>query len=318
MRMLHTDHSTMDLLSKHRDNKSPSECASVQSELSTSASSSLRDTAVCVRCCNKITEKHLLMVSGECWHVRCLCCSVCHTELSEQGSCFIRDTRVYCKPHYYSRSRCACCGQSVRAGDWVRRVKGSVYHLACFSCSWCKRQLSTGEQFAVLQDTLLLCRMHYDRTLQQGDSVNVGDCGVKRSKRGRTCFTAEQLQVMQSQFVKDSSPDAQVLQTLSEQTGLSRRVIQVWFQNCRARQKKHRGLRRITEPRHLNPALEQNLWPTQTSTHTPLLSTLQRYTDQHRPVFISAARGRPSELLQPALPRHAMVLPFYKTLSAST
>uniref|UniRef100_A0A8C1LRX0 LIM zinc-binding domain-containing protein n=1 Tax=Cyprinus carpio TaxID=7962 RepID=A0A8C1LRX0_CYPCA len=62
-------------------------------------------------------------------------------------------------------------------------TKGNTYHLACFACFSCKRQLSTGEEFALV-DERVLCRVHYD--LNQ----------PKPAKRARTSFTADQLQVM--------------------------------------------------------------------------------------------------------------------------
>lgn len=37
----------------------------------------------------------------------------------------------------------------------------------------------------------------------------------------------------------DSNPDGQDLERIAQITGLSKRVTQVWFQNSRARQKKH-------------------------------------------------------------------------------
>lgn len=60
-----------------------------------------------------------------------------------------------------------------------------------------------------------------------------------KAKRVRTTFTEEQLQVLQSNFQLDSNPDGQDLERIAQVTGLSKRVTQVWFQNSRARQKKH-------------------------------------------------------------------------------
>jgi len=59
-----------------------------------------------------------------------------------------------------------------------------------------------------------------------------------KTKRVRTTFTEEQVQVLQANFQLDSNPDGQDLERIAQITGLSKRVTQVWFQNSRARQKK--------------------------------------------------------------------------------
>ena len=61
----------------------------------------------------------------------------------------------------------------------------------------------------------------------------------KKTKRMRTTFTEEQIQILQANFQIDSNPDGQDLERIAQITGLSKRVTQVWFQNCRARQKKY-------------------------------------------------------------------------------
>uniref|UniRef100_W5KK79 Si:ch211-236k19.2 n=1 Tax=Astyanax mexicanus TaxID=7994 RepID=W5KK79_ASTMX len=235
--------------SRRRNNSSRSSSKSRSRSTTKSRSSSSRSKSKSrgVELLVEVVVKAVFQVNDLWWHIDCLECSVCRTSLQQHSSCFIRNQEIFCKMDYHRW--CDWCGHHVSATDWVRRAKNHIYHLACFACFSCKRQLSTGEEFGLV-DSRVLCRVHYDIVLEsmaaeQGlgqNGVLPSDCLLKPSKRARTSFTSEQLQVMQRQYTQDNNPDAQTLQKLADMTGLSRRVIQVWFQNCRARHKKHPGM----------------------------------------------------------------------------
>ncbi|XP_049961652.1 LIM/homeobox protein Lhx9-like [Schistocerca serialis cubense] len=57
----------------------------------------------------------------------------------------------------------------------------------------------------------------------------------QRTKRMRTSFKHHQLRTMKSYFAINQNPDAKDLKQLAQKTGLSKRVLQVWFQNARAK-----------------------------------------------------------------------------------
>lgn len=96
--------------------------------------------------------------------------------------------------------------------------------------------------------------------LVSADSYFGGDeSGKKKIKRVRTAFTEDQLEVLQRNFDVDSNPDGQDLERIAANAGLSKRVTQVWFQNARARQKKHSYLGKRKAPYELNVHLQTNL-----------------------------------------------------------
>ncbi|XP_071444860.1 uncharacterized protein [Hetaerina americana] len=64
---------------------------------------------------------------------------------------------------------------------------------------------------------------------------HVGGPQQQRTKRMRTSFKHHQLRTMKSYFAINHNPDAKDLKQLSQKTGLPKRVLQVWFQNARAK-----------------------------------------------------------------------------------
>ena len=64
---------------------------------------------------------------------------------------------------------------------------------------------------------------------------------LSKKKRVRTSFKHQQLRIMKAHFQINQNPDSKDLKELSERTGLQKRVLQVWFQNSRAKQRKSSG-----------------------------------------------------------------------------
>lgn len=205
--------------------------------------------AVCSGCGYTIHEEYILKVGEKCWHSQCLRCTTCDLALNYESSCFIRDEKVLCKNDYTRiyGTRCSKCCHLVTQSDWIRRAGDQVFHLACFACDSCTRQLSTGEEFGLVENRVL-CKSHYLEVIEggygsstDGDSCESSEVASKKrkSKRNRTTFTDEQIHILQANFQLDCNPDGQDLERIADISGLSKRVVQVWFQNARARNKKY-------------------------------------------------------------------------------
>ncbi|XP_072908957.1 LIM/homeobox protein Lhx3 isoform X1 [Hemitrygon akajei] len=188
------------------------------------------DIPLCAGCNQHIVDRFILKVLDRHWHGKCLKCSDCQKQLTEK--CFSRGDSVYCKEDFFKRfgTKCAACQQGIPPTQVVRRAQDFVYHLQCFACIVCKRQLATGDEFYLMEDSRLVCKGDYEAAKQREAETN--------AKRPRTTITAKQLETLKNAYNNSPKPARHVREQLSSETGLDMRVVQVWFQNRRAKEKR--------------------------------------------------------------------------------
>jgi LIM homeobox protein 3/4 len=58
----------------------------------------------------------------------------------------------------------------------VRRANDYVYHLQCFACLICHRQLNTGDEFYLIDDQKLVCKVDYETLKNKGKNCKLYIC----------------------------------------------------------------------------------------------------------------------------------------------
>ena len=76
------------------------------------------------------------------------------------------------------------------------------------------------------------------RKLSDNDAEIDDETLQHREKRLRTTISPEQLDFLYQKYQMESNPSRKMLETIATETGLRKRVVQVWFQNTRARERK--------------------------------------------------------------------------------
>ncbi|XP_043965445.1 insulin gene enhancer protein isl-1 isoform X2 [Gambusia affinis] len=160
--------------------------------------------------------------------------------------------------------KCAKCNIGFSKNDFVMRARSKVYHIECFRCVACSRQLIPGDEFALREDGLF-CRADHDvveranlgsgdplsplhpaRPLQMAEPISARQPALRphvhkqpeKTTRVRTVLNEKQLHTLRTCYNANPRPDALMKEQLVEMTGLSPRVIRVWFQNKRCKDKK--------------------------------------------------------------------------------
>ncbi|XP_034236029.1 LIM/homeobox protein Lhx3 isoform X3 [Thrips palmi] len=216
----------------------------------------------CGGCGEMILDRFILKVLDRTWHAKCLKCADCGAQLSDK--CFARGGQVFCKDDFFKGPRrygtkCAGCGQGIPPTEVVRRAQDLVYHMRCFVCVLCTRELTTGNEFYLMEDRKLVCKADYEAAKSKEGSLD----GDQPNKRPRTTITAKQLETLKVAYNNSPKPARHVREQLSQDTGLDMRVVQVWFQNRRAKEKRlkkdagrtrwsqyFRSVKGVSSPRH--------------------------------------------------------------------
>lgn len=87
-------------------------------------------------------------------------------------------------------TKCAGCSQGISPSDLVRKARNKVFHLNCFTCMVCNKQLSTGEELYIIDENKFVCKEDYlnSPSLKEG-SLNSGtSCSARPPLRPRRRF----------------------------------------------------------------------------------------------------------------------------------
>ncbi|CAL4101885.1 unnamed protein product, partial [Meganyctiphanes norvegica] len=218
--------------------------------------------SICIGCMGVINDQYKLRVAPDMeWHAACLKCVDCNQFLDEYCSCFVRNGKTYCKRDYERLfgAKCDKCERMFEKTDLVMRARTKIYHLDCFRCTGCAKQLLPGEEFALNEDGLY-CQDDFDQlqkkaNVENNNTININKNDIKtecveskpiirkerregKTTRIRTVMNEKQLHTLRTCYTANCRPDALMKEQLVEMTGLSPRVIRVWFQNKRCKDKK--------------------------------------------------------------------------------
>nr|XP_024217311.1 LIM/homeobox protein Lhx9-like isoform X2 [Halyomorpha halys] len=179
----------------------------------------------CSRCGMGISSSELVMrARDEVFHLHCFSCTTCGVLLTKGDTFGMRGGALFCRPHYDPE-------EPPLSPAWGPRGRPR------------KRKLSSPEP----QEHPLALTHPSVEVIHSGDlsssmesltyesSVTSPSVQQQRTKRMRTSFKHHQLRTMKSYFAINQNPDAKDLKQLAQKTGLSKRVLQVWFQNARAK-----------------------------------------------------------------------------------
>ncbi|KAI6202442.1 Protein lin-11 [Aphelenchoides besseyi] len=180
-----------------------------------------------VRCagCELLIERNELVRRAQnlIYHLRCFCCSVCGRPLDTGEQLFIVDGKKFvCQEDFY--------GNSTVSGGHKQLKFATDESLISDDYDEDDGQQSGDEHL----DTATI-----STESNSGNEDGKCDDGNNGKRRGpRTTIKAKQLDTLKAAFASTPKPTRHIREQLAAETSLSMRVIQVWFQNRRSKERR--------------------------------------------------------------------------------
>ena len=102
-------------------------------------------------------------------------------------------------------------------------------------------------------------------------SIGSGGSSDSKKPKTRTSINPQQLEVLLEAYSREQRPSKLMREELMAKTGLDMKVIQVWFQNRRSKEKRDASYREAMKEEHITPPLQPQ--PTSIATTLPTAVT---------------------------------------------
>ncbi|KAH1003478.1 hypothetical protein HUJ04_003398 [Dendroctonus ponderosae] len=241
----------------------------------------------CGKCHTGISANELVMRARDLvYHLHCFSCTLCGIPLSKGDHFGIREGLIYCRLHYEMMDTFDPHDTPLFSGGESpgyypsntppqshkgrpRKRKPTVED-AC-------GEIPVGMRMAAATLEMLhqgdlsssMESLSYDSSVTSPASSNGHQS--QRTKRMRTSFKHHQLRTMKTYFAINQNPDAKDLKQLAQKTGLSKRVLQVWFQNARAKWRRNLMRQEGTQGNNNNNNNIQSTGPSSSPTGSAIL-----------------------------------------------